>query len=302
MSEDLFREEDLGSLFKKSKKREIKKCIVCSSTEFSIWSESRHYSSYKCNSCSLIFMSPQLCEEGLADYYNNYIGRRRSSDKEKMSLRAKQYKLDSIPIRDFLSDGKILDVGCNGGFFLNELGDSYERFGTEIDPEAMNYAKNNYPDIATNIHLGSLESVGFEKGTFNLVSMRGVIEHVMDPEATIAEVSRILANKGLLFICATPNGESLAAELYRENWTLFHPVQHLWHFSSKNLSEICERHNLKLVWKEYPYLGTPYENVSEDIKKVANKINNLENNIESDDISPPFYESMLTLMFEKHVI
>ena len=297
MSEDLFREEDLGSLFKKNKKREIKKCIVCGSVEFSLWSESKHYNSYKCNSCSLIFISPQLCNEGLNDYYTNYIGRRRTSNQLKQKLRVDQYKLDSIPVKDFLSDGKILDVGCNGGFFLDELGDVYERFGTEIDSEAVNYAKNTYPEFASNIHLGSLESAVFDSETFDLVCMRGVIEHVMDPEATIAEVSRILVSNGLLFICATPNGASLAADLYRENWTLFHPVQHLWHFSSENLSEICKRHNFKLVWEEYPYLGTPYENVLEDIKKVAHKISDLEKDIKSDDISPPFYESMLTLMF-----
>ena len=36
-----------------------------------------------------------------------------------MKQREKQYKLDRDLITKFVSKGKILDVGCNGGFFLS---------------------------------------------------------------------------------------------------------------------------------------------------------------------------------------
>ena len=66
---------------------------------------------------------------------------------------------------------------------------------------------------------------------------------------------------------------NLSAKLYKQNWNLFHPIEHLWHFSKGNISLLAENFNLKLIWSEYPYLGTPYENVYEDIKLINDKIN-----------------------------
>ena len=133
--------------------------------------------------------------------------------------------------------------------------------------------------------------------------MRGVIEHVPDPDKSIREVARILKPGGYYFVCATPNGESLCADVYRENWTLFHPAQHIWHFSPKNLELICEKYDLKMVWEEFPYLGTPYESVQEDIVKIADTINKRKasgnDNAPTTDISPPFFQNMMSLVFQK---
>ena len=173
-------------------------------------------------------------------------------------------------------------------------GGGYNRFGTELDISAVQYAKDNFPVFGENIYNGSLQSAKFSNDKFDLISMRGVIEHILDPEESIREVSRLLKINGYYYVCATPNGDSYSAELYRENWTLFHPVQHLWHFSPENLSLICERHDLKLIWKEFPYLGTPYENVKKDIVKISNYISNKDSSV-----SPAFFGNMMSLIFQK---
>ena len=69
--------------------------------------------------------------------------------------------------------------------------------------------------------------------------MRGVIEHVPDPENCIKEVARILKKNGLFYICATQMGILLCWPLQKK-WNLFHPIQHLWHYSEKNLSILCK--------------------------------------------------------------
>lgn len=291
-----FRNENLGELYEKYASKKLKKCIACGKTSFKKWAQSGPYKAYKCNNCNLVFMNPQLNEDGLTDYYSNYIGKRRLSNTLKMKQRSIQYVQDANLIKSFIKKGKILDVGCNGGFFLDEMGSQFTRFGTELDSSAVQYAKSNYGEFASNIYNGSLSKAKFENDSFDLVMMRGVIEHVPDPEESINEVSRILKPGGLFYICATPNGESFCADLYRENWTLYHPVQHLWHFSPNNLSILCSKSNLSLEWKDFPYLNTPYENVRVDAKKIAQKIIN--NNDEN--ISPPFFENMMSLVFKKN--
>lgn len=291
-----FRGEDLAVLFKSHEVIKIKNCPVCTSSEYSLWSDCGFTQAHKCNNCSLVFMSPQLSDEGLSDYYSNYIGKRRINNLEKMKLRSDQYILDASVLRRFISSGKLLDVGCNGGFFLSELGVDFDRFGTELDPSAVDFAKQNYPEFGENIYEGDIEQPTFEKESFDVITMRGVIEHVSDPNKTLINVSKLLKKGGYFYICATPNGESFSADLYREKWTLFHPVQHLWHFSPNNLETLCNEYDLNLVWKDFQYLETPYADPKEDVQKVARKILDEEDK----EISPPFFENMMSLIFQKN--
>ena len=129
--------------------------------------------------------------------------------------------------------------------------------------------------------------------------MRGSIEHVPDPVQSINDVSKNLNTDGYFYITATPNGESFSADLYRDQWTLFHPVQHLWHFSEKTLEKICSRFGLELVASHYPYLGTVYENVKRDLLQITKDIDLIENSEDKPSVSPPFFGNMMSLVFKK---
>ena len=54
-------------------------------------------------------------------------------------------------IQKFVKKGRILDIGCNGGFFLSTFSNKYQKFGTEVDKQAVSYAKKNFPSFAKNI-------------------------------------------------------------------------------------------------------------------------------------------------------
>jgi 2-polyprenyl-3-methyl-5-hydroxy-6-metoxy-1,4-benzoquinol methylase len=290
-----FRGENLGVLFQKHDVVEVLECPVCDSSQFSLWADCGYTQAHKCDNCSLVFMSSQLSDSGLADYYSNYIGKRRINNLEKMKLRSDQYILDSSVLKNFIKQGKLLDVGCNGGFFLSALGDKFERYGTELDLTAVEYAKKTYPDFGNNVFKGSIEDTNFEDEEFDAITMRGLFEHVSNPNRVLSHAVKMLKQGGYLYLCATPNGASLCADIYRENWTLFHPVQHLWHFSPDNLATLFEKYGMKLIWKDLQYLGTPYAQPKTDLLKIANKIENPA----SQEISPPFFENMMSLVFQK---
>jgi len=292
---DDFRGEDLAILFQKHDVVKVSECPVCDSSQFSLWVDCGYTQAHKCDNCSLVFMSSQLSESGLADYYSNYIGKRRINNLEKMRLRTEQYYLDASVLRNFISSGKLLDVGCNGGFFLSALGENFDRFGTELDPTAVEYARKNFPEFGNNVFQGGIEGTKFGEQEFDAITMRGLFEHVSNPKRVVSKAVKMLKNGGYLYLCATPNGESLCADIYRDNWTLFHPVQHLWHFSPDNLAILFEKYGLKLVWKDLQYLGTPYAQPKTDLMKIAEKIENPD----SQEISPPFFENMMSLVFQK---
>ena len=68
-----FRDENLGKLYENYATINISHCISCGKTDFENWAESGPYKAYKCLNCQLIFMNPQLNEDGLNDYYSNYL-------------------------------------------------------------------------------------------------------------------------------------------------------------------------------------------------------------------------------------
>lgn len=292
-----FRDEDLEQY--KKFLTEKKDCIVCGSPKFAPWAKTGSYRAVQCRECDFIWMRPFLNDEGLNRYYTDYLGRRRLNNSVKMVQREIQYQSDKTFIEHYIPEGKVLDVGCSGGFFLNALNDKFKKYGIEIDPVSVEYAKEHF-SFGKNVQCVALEDAPFAEKTFDLVLMRGTIEHVPDPVGAIKKVSSLLKPNGYYYITATPNGASFAADLYRDRWTLFHPVQHIWHFSPKTLSKICEKFNLRLVAVDFPYLGTPYEKVRENVLDVAAEIKRQEKGKKDGKIvSPPFWENMMSIVFQK---
>ncbi len=293
----IFRDENLTDLIQ-YRDIEIEKCIACNSSKFRDFSSSKDFPAVKCSNCGLIWMQPSFNKDGLNKYYSDYIGKRRINNKKKMEQRQEQYKLDVDFVQKYKSKGRMLDIGCNGGFFLDCFSKEIEKHGIEIDQSAVDFANQNFKELAGRVNSTSLED--YNPGLkFDLITMRGVIEHVTDPEKDIEKVSALLSAGGVFGITATPNSDAITVDLYQDKWTLFHPIQHLWHFSAKTLSLICNRHGLELIACDFPYLGTPYENAYEDIKHVADRIKNKEHGVEDLSISPAFFGNMMSLIFKK---
>ena len=293
-----FRKEDLSGLMKYFTEYRSR-CICCNanSTNFIRWDNSE-FKTDKCKNCGIVFMNPYMHQSGLNLYYSNYLTNNRQSNPHKMKLRHEQYKIDAEVVKRFQDSGKILDVGCNGGFFLNTISKDLVKYGIELDDSSIAYARNNFPEFGNNITDENLEDLVSKNKKFDGVIMRGVIEHYVDPVSAIENVSKILETSGYFYIFATPNIKSFAAEVYRDKWTLFHPVQHVFHFSADNLETICNRYGLSLVWKEFPYLDTPYEDVANDLSAINKAIKDRSDGIEP-GMSKAFYENMLTLVFQK---
>ena len=302
MSKYIFRDEDLSSLIP-YRNVSINKCIACGSNGGNTqedFSNSEDFPAKRCVSCGLIWMQPSFNEKGLNLYYSNYIGKRRINNQEKMQQRQEQYKLDVDFIQKYISHGVMLDIGCNGGLFLNSFSNDFDKNGIEIDKSAVNFANENFDKLSGKVHCVNLQDYySTAKEGYDLIAMRGVIEHVTDPVKDIEMVSNLLNPEGIFAVSATPNADAVSVDLYRDNWALFHPIQHLWHFSPKTLSLICRKYGLELIACDFPYLDTPYENAYEDIKAVAERIKNKENNIEDLSVSTAFFGNMMSLIFKK---
>jgi SAM-dependent methyltransferase len=102
-----------------------------------------------------------------------------------------------------MEQGRLLDVGCFDGGFLSLVGEGFERFGLEINPEAAERAR------AKNIEILGADFTGLEKlsEAFDAIIAMDVIEHVENPKALLESMANALRGGGLLMV-STGNTES----------------------------------------------------------------------------------------------
>ena len=277
---------------------EPRPCAVCSGTEKAPWATLAPFKAVRCVVCGLVWVDPFLTDEGLKRYYAGYRSSRLQNARL-MELRKRQYELDRDFLQAYIVEGRVLDVGCGEGRFLATLSDRFERYGLELDHESVAFAKAHFP-FGERIAQRLLGQDGFAPEQFDLVMMRGVIEHLSDPRGAVQRVGELLRPGGYFFITATPNVDSFCAEIYREKWNQFQPAEHLYYFSVRTLARLCASFSLELVAKDYPYLETPYADVVNDHAKVLRDMELIQSG-KQDQVgkSSAFWGNMMTVLFRK---
>jgi SAM-dependent methyltransferase len=148
--------------------------------------------------------------------------------------------------------GRLLDVGCASGAVLEAAaGRGWEVQGVEFSEAASAEAwAHGIP-----VHVGSLESARFPNGTFDVVFLGDTLEHVPDPAAMLAEVSRVLAPGGILYLRCPLTTNSFARRLalrfmqvFGKQLTLEGPPYHLWEFVPGTLKLLVEGAGLRIEY------------------------------------------------------
>ena len=106
-------------------------------------------------------------------------------------------------IRDYvaLEGRRILDVGCGLGMYVSKLRMfSDEVYGVDIDAEKIAQASQHLPNLV----VSPAEKLPFPDGSFDVILLNEVIEHVNDDRQTLREVFRCLKPGGHVLIYA-PN-------------------------------------------------------------------------------------------------
>jgi SAM-dependent methyltransferase len=74
---------------------------------------------------------------------------------------------------------------------------------------------------------------------FDVAVANDVLEHVSDPRALLAEVSRVLKPGARLYSCF-PNADSLRARVQRTNWRMVRPIGHVHYFSRRSAEDLLK--------------------------------------------------------------
>jgi len=204
----------------------IKICPVCLSPDQLKLDAYRKFHLTKCINCKLVYSDRIPTTAELVAHYQKY---NRNSSISPLTI--KKYHQLLGEFRAYYSHGKILDVGCGSGFFLkeaNQLG--WDATGTEFGENSVTHCRN----LNLNVYEGSIESLAFETGHFDVVTSFEVIEHLSDPLTHMQELYRILRPGGLLYM-TTPNFNSISRYLIKDKWSVLSYPEHLSYFNAHSL-------------------------------------------------------------------
>jgi len=100
----------------------------------------------------------------------------------------------------------VLDAGCGAGQGSAYLSRSGARYvvGIDVSSEAIVYARRTFPQNNLTFVVMDALYLGFPDHTFDLVTSIEVIEHLSEPDRYVAEIRRVLRDRGIL-VLSTPN-------------------------------------------------------------------------------------------------
>jgi 2-polyprenyl-3-methyl-5-hydroxy-6-metoxy-1,4-benzoquinol methylase len=224
------------------------------------------YSYARCAGCGLVSQAPLPEESALAgfysdDYYRQIEGPRRNLEKPINRIAIRHlYGVHGEPRSTFLrsllrpfrgrilngireprGESRLLDVGCGAGAVL----EVYRRLGwTVAGIDSSADAAERCRNRGLTIHRGTVFDAPFG-ADFDVVLMSHVIEHVLDPVATLRRVRAFLAPGGVVAV-ATPNIQSAGFAWYRARWFPLDAPRHLHLFDERTLALAAEGAGLSI--------------------------------------------------------
>lgn len=229
-------------------------CPLCQGTRLSHYTSCKDYTVshetfqlQQCAVCGFVFTNPRPESPNLSRYYQSdeYISHSNTSKqflhrvyKIARSFTLK-WKYQLITEHSATRPEKILDYGCGTGAFLEKC----RQQGLQITGVEPAHGARSQAQTLTRTTIAA--NIADVEGSFNVITLWHVLEHIANLHETIEALAARLATNGTMFI-AVPNLKSADAQHYQEQWAAFDVPRHLWHFSKETMQRIFDNHGLRI--------------------------------------------------------
>lgn len=266
----------------------------------------------RCNQCGLFYINPRPNWEELKPHYpeNYHCFITAIEDQPSAFVRwAQRYgvrrRCNSIIRRK--NKGRLLDVGCSTGIFLNEIHryGNWEVYGIEPIQAAADFVRRRY---GIQVYNGFLLDTALPDESFDVVTLWDVLEHTRDPSATLREIYRVLKPGGLV-VLKSPDPSSWEARVFGSSWVGFEAPQHLYGFPSSTL--VKRLYELGFTKCETITLGSDYTTFTSSLSlwleargrtNLSKFFQGLSRSVITRVICAPFFTALRTFGFHSSYI
>jgi len=225
-------------------------CPLCGSTSIKAkYSLDKEHSILFCSQCTVQYLSPQLSDKALQqlyseNYYSSWGIKGQEENESTRQMKMSTFSLRMDLIKHYRSAGKVLDIGCATGYFLELVKEEgFEPYGVEYSAYAAHIAQNKFG--VKNIFIGTLEQCNFPSKYFDVIAMSDLIEHVRDPIQTLSKAAFLLKDEGVIMIM-TPNTRSLSRCLMRKKWAHY-KLEHFFYFNRLSMNFLASKCSLEHI-------------------------------------------------------
>lgn len=244
-------------------------CPICSSARRAPWAAGadfeydtspEEFSFARCLDCGVLYLQdrPDISEieRIYPPTYLSYFFHRSNN----AVLFFRNMVLEKIRLRSFLrllpAQGSVLDAGCGDPLFLERLRKygpkNIHFYGNDVNAQVLVDLKSRgFKTIG-----GLIERIDMPAGSFDVIFMRNLIEHLARPREVLAMAARLMKSGGSLLI-QTPNTDCLSARVFKNRyWFEYHFPRHWVLFDAKSFRRLAGECGLEV--QEVVYRHSPY--------------------------------------------
>jgi SAM-dependent methyltransferase len=219
----------------------VTSCLVCRGSEFRPFIREGEWQYLRCLDCGLIFLYPQPSKGFLHSHYQDYLPADPQGIETWRKLMAQVFTKSARLIQQVIpSPGRLLDIGCGYGFFLEKMAQrGWQVEGIEISATGLSYAQNN---LGLNVSDRPLPRPDWQDNCYDVITLFYVIEHLQDPRDVLREAHRLLRAGGLLLL-RWPHTAPIARMVrpWAKRMKLYQAPSHLFDFSPVTIYKMLDQ-------------------------------------------------------------
>ncbi|HZR02887.1 MAG TPA: class I SAM-dependent methyltransferase [Burkholderiales bacterium] len=153
-----------------------------------------------------------------------------------------------------VSGSELLEVGSGGGDFLFAASRrGWHVCAVEYNATMADIART---ELRLDVRSGELRPGLWRPGSFDVVVLWNVLEHVLNPHETLAVAYDYLRPGGKVLMSIPTRAAAEAGRLYGHHWLLLDLPRHLHFFDRQSLDRVCRSAKLELASFTTPALET----------------------------------------------
>jgi len=155
------------------------------------------------------------------------------------------HKRNAKLLNERLHPQSVLEIGCGRAYLLKEL----KALGVDVfaleSSSAAEWILDN--DVVNIVSIPEESSDWpFRPSSFQLVIYWHVLEHLLDPVASLQQAEKVLEKDGILCV-SVPNISSYQARMRLTSWFHLDVPRHLFHFSKNGVIQLLEQSGFEIV-------------------------------------------------------
>jgi SAM-dependent methyltransferase len=235
------------------------RCTVCGEAEWSFVrmgcdlyqpNDQATFKLYRCLSCGQIMQNPLPTSDQLSKAYSAEYAPYRPAWKEAgwplwKILRELTTSRRLRRLQRYGKGSKLLEVGCGAGDFLHAV----HRAGWEV--KAVEYsdalASSLRTELGFDVRTGDLVPGLWANGTFDVVALWSVLEHLSNPLEALKTTCSYLKPGGVAFLQIPTLYGVQQGRRFHQYWALLDLPRHISFFGREALADLCKKADMELI-------------------------------------------------------